>query len=276
MRRKLLIFIEDAENPGPVLDFGLMLAKKLDQRAVLVEIQHLPLDVGQGPVPTVSFAGYETDVLENRLVHSEEALRSLQAKAIETWPHTSIDVEAGFALDEIQELAKGMDVSMLLMQRRKYVGKINEWFGSLATDFVENLDCPVFVLPPDLEWKQPNRLLYMLSANDDLKHLGLLKDFINAFGGDILLVMDAKDTIPEHDPKYVLNLSTLKHAFEASKLKYQTIYDHESDRIFELQKNKLADWIICPKTESDFFSRVFGNVPERDIVLYSEVPVLAI
>jgi nucleotide-binding universal stress UspA family protein len=142
-----------------------MLARRLNAKVVLLNIYSVPT-VSEYQLP------YEIEnfILQNRK-DAEKNLQDFTAKFIEATSLASDRitqmVEYGFVGDKINEIAKQINASLIVMGTKGASNAIDKWLGTHSQKVMKNAPCPVWIVPENAAINYPQNILYAADFKED-------------------------------------------------------------------------------------------------------------
>lgn len=144
---RILIAVDESKYSYDAAKYGFDLAHKLGASIGLVHINQIPMVMNVTGDPILGNAGV---VLPNVMDIQTEAGEKLLADIISNYG-AGKDVKqfilTGDVRDEIIEVAKSFDASMIIMGTHGRTGFDHFLSGSVAEDVIKKANCPVLIVP---------------------------------------------------------------------------------------------------------------------------------
>ncbi|PWK28682.1 nucleotide-binding universal stress UspA family protein [Arcicella aurantiaca] len=163
---KTILFPTDfSTNAIHASQYAGMLARRLNAKVVLLNIYSVPT-VSEYQLP------YEIEnfILQNRK-DAEKNLQDFTAKFIEATSLVSDRitqmVEYGFVGDKINEIAKQINASLIVMGTKGASNAIDKWLGTHSQKVMKNAPCPVWIVPENAAINYPKNIIYAADFKED-------------------------------------------------------------------------------------------------------------
>ena len=144
---KILIAVDDSKYSYHAAKYGFDLARKLNAVTALVHINQIPMVMNVTGDPILGDSGM---ILPNLIDIQNEAAEKL-VKDIITEYGNGLEVKqfilTGNVRDEIIEVAKSFNASMIIMGTHGRTGFDHFISGSVAEDVIKLANCPVLIVP---------------------------------------------------------------------------------------------------------------------------------
>lgn len=182
----------------------------------------------------------------------------------------SLDTKSVFGtpIDAIKRLAKDKCNDLLVMGTKGSSGIDSVLFGSVASSVIRATIIPVLAIPPKIQFKGLNELVFASDGQTNYKQstLSPLKKIQEQFKSHIDVV-----TVGDIDQNFDYSKLELKN------MNHSTI---EDDNIVESITNhcesKNADALVLVPQHNSFFARFFHKSVSVDLVQMAQIPILAL
>jgi nucleotide-binding universal stress UspA family protein len=144
---KILIAVDESNYSYNAAKYGFELAHKLNASIALVHINQIPMVMNVTGDPILGNAGV---VLPNVMDIQSEAAEKLVADIISNYgagKKVEQFILTGDVRDEIIEVAKSFNASMIIMGTHGRTGFNHFISGSIAEDVIKLAKCPVLIVP---------------------------------------------------------------------------------------------------------------------------------
>ncbi|RYU95414.1 universal stress protein [Emticicia agri] len=185
----------------------------------------------------------------------------------------------GFVMDTVKEVIDEFGVDLIVMSSVGDTPLGANYFGSIATDMIDNLKIPMLILPPKyrLSYIENTVMAIDLKKPLEVEMLDTAAYFLRDLNAMVDVVYIARTT-EEANTKEVKEaglrvrdlLKNVPHTFQI------LVGTNQVAEINGFVKKRKAQLLITFPKHHTFFERVFLQANTRRLVFDAEVPVLAI
>lgn len=260
-------FSNAAQNAA---EYAVHFAKDINAKILLLHVYNLPM-LPVGEVPTEYITTDELQI-ENEKSLEKEVRRLSKITAIEI----QYKAKMGLAVDEIVEEEKGKSFIIMGMTG---AGKLSELLlGSITTATLKQVQTPVIVVPENISYKKPERIVlssdYNPSTNEQTLHA--LNDLVALFKSKIYIVNVKKKK------EEILVESEITNAKLETELKgsahfyYFPVHNDLVEGVNEFVEAKKADMIVVIPHQYTFMERLFHKSFSKKMAFHTHVPLLVL
>jgi nucleotide-binding universal stress UspA family protein len=144
---KILIAVDESKYSYHAAKYGFELANKLNADIALVHINQIPMAINVTGDPIL---GNSEIVFPNILEIQDDAAKKLISDIISKYSNGKNVTEyilTGNVRDEIIEVAKSYNASLIIMGTHGRTGFDHFFSGSVAEDVIKKAKCPVLIVP---------------------------------------------------------------------------------------------------------------------------------
>jgi len=144
---RILIAVDDSKYAQCAAEYGFSLAKKLNASVSLVHINELPIATNITGDPILGDTGM---ILPNIMdIQNEQAKKLFEGFRTTFAPETIVDeyILQGDITNEIVNLAKEQNFSMIVIGTHSRTGFDHFISGSIAASVSRHANCPVLIVP---------------------------------------------------------------------------------------------------------------------------------
>lgn len=274
--KKVFILLNDYTSPNPVTNFGVHLAKALDQAAVMLAIEKVPQTY---PLSAIAGAAITEPPVLNMEEVKQKVAPYLRDKAISLgriWEQVDYDVAIGFTTSKVISLTEERNPYLLVIEGRSDLTTLNEWFGTYETTIAEAANCPVLVVPTDYVWQPVKKILHIMEAEDaKVENMRALTDMTRSLKADLQVVLISEEETARGTERYHEMLAVFQDLLEYKDVTFhRVIGDKRAEQVTHLVDVLSADWLAFEQKSLPFYERVFNSYNTKRIILQSDVPVL--
>lgn len=272
---KILVPIDFSEASDSVLQFAFRLA---DRIKATVEVLHVATyDVPPLDYPSfVAIAADEKIKMARSLMNKVvEKNRKNVSKLLRNFNNIQTDIEVGVADTKILEVASRDDVDYIVMGTQGQNSVWDRFLGSTAIDVLKYAPCPVFVIPEKAVYKEEMILGYATDFSDaDAFEIWKASKLLNPFKGNIIAIHlsergeYSKDKIRELDDFFTENAPQID-------IRFYSFYRKDMVKgVNEFIDDHNISLMVIYKPKRNFFERLFHKSFTKEMVQYTEVPLL--
>ncbi len=181
-------------------------------------------------------------------------------------------------LEAVKKFVEDKDIDLVISSTKGESDAINVLIGSNSIDFMEKVrNCPVFMIPAEASFKEPNEIVFPTSFNTHFKrkelvHLYEIARITNA-PIRVLHVSQEEELSKEQKEKKDL----LEECFDGLTYTFHFLENADVQtgvNIFTQSRN--SGMIAFINKKHTFFSSIFSNPMVKDLGQNSTIPVLAL
>lgn len=268
-------FCEPAEN---AFRYALWFA---DHYAASIELIHIVYpETDTFDLPMMSAQGTQAGVEAAReAIKSfvERGMAQVQAgHNLQNVPNVQSDIMIGVPTSIIAELAKRDDIDLVIMGTHGKHDGFDKVFGSVASNTMQRLDCPVLVVPETVEHDEICTIAYATDLREaDPFHIWETCKILDRFSPILRIVhiedeptedkaMDMKD-MEKFFTEHVPALQVTFHTFGAKDIVQE---------LSDFSEAWGVDLMVMHRPKRSFFERLFHRSVSREMALVGKLPLL--
>ncbi|MBL0017966.1 MAG: universal stress protein [Bacteroidetes bacterium] len=237
----------------------------------------------QVPLQAAEMATYPLDALEKEAAHRIGNL----AQEITTWLDKERfrklkvhhQVAIGFAAEEIALKAKAMEADLVVMGTRGTGAIEGMILGSNASSVVQNVTCPVLVVPEDAEFHGFDRIAYASDMHEvNAKAIQTLVHFASHFHSEInvLHILTKADELSTEQANSFRE--QFKKVAKYGKVSFHIAYAEDKSvatMIEEFMDSNAVEIVAMVTHHRSFFDKLFHPSLTRRLTVHARKPLLA-
>lgn len=275
MKMKTLIVPTDfSDNAMHALRYACMLNAKLNGRIILFHSYAVP-------VLSTDMA-YEIMPPDEELKKiSRGALKNQKEQIAAEFPGMPFEtvIEAGYAEDEITNLAKTKEADFLVMGTQGASGLREALIGSITASVMEDATCPVIAVPEKAIVNRLNKIVFATDyALNDFENVSKITAIAKPFNAEIILLHVSSG---ELDKAYEFAaIETFKeriteeNKYERVSFKLLESRDVLDGLNFYLDEIR-ADMLVMSMHHRTFFQKMFNRSKTKKMAFHTHIPLLA-
>ena len=233
--------------------------------------------------PGFKIEGTDSEYVEDAMTTLRREELELQIKQLnESWsgspterPLVEEEFRTGRVVDEINTLSKQRSNNLIVIGSKGRGSNLKRWFGSITTDIVKQCEVPVLVIPPEVTYQAPKRILYAFDQLDlDHAALHFLSEFASLFESEVHLVhIQGEREAPSNSSYELLKLWRThypKHLVFLHEVDAEDVISGLESFIAERE----IDLVAMATKKRGFFQDLFHESFTRKMTLLSEQPLL--
>lgn len=185
-------------------------------------------------------------------------------------------------LDMLSEVAEkvveGRSVDLVVIGSNKPRNGLLRFFpGSHTNDILDNIKCPVLIVPEHASFKGMHNITYATDLTfDNTKVISYLAKLAKSFGAEISVNHISPLDLPLNDDENAVKYSVIEQMNEDNiKLSYNTIRgDNISKGLIELSDLEKVDILTVVHKRYDFFERLIHSSISKELAHSTKVPLL--
>lgn len=206
----------------------------------------------------------------------DKVIKELEAK-VSGLPSIEFKSEMGVVSAILREKVENHSYDMVMLQGH---ADHSIWLqDSLIMDVIHNVPCPVWIIPPDSEYQQLNKIVYATDHNEeDIKTLKSLITLAKPFDPEITALHVSNSNEFEERLKSEGFAALLSEKAGYKKVSVRLIADEEGkDSVESLVYNAeeaKVNLIVVLKENRNFFERIFKSSFTAELIKKAKLPVL--
>ncbi len=215
-----------------------------------------------------------TSLMDAMRKNAEENMTIFEAKLRNQNVKAHTDVVIGNPIRMAKELVKRYNINMVVMGTKGASGLEEFLIGSNAASVIQNVDIPVYVIPPHSKLKPVKKIV--LASDLVLKNkeqpLQRLKAFADLYGASIDIVHIKKDRDDSEATQQFL-----EECFGNTPYTFTEIHDENVENaILNECENRGADVLAAITKHYGFFEGLFHQSFTSKLAYHSTIPLLAL
>jgi GTP:adenosylcobinamide-phosphate guanylyltransferase len=181
-------------------------------------------------------------------------------------------------LEAVKRFVEDKDIDIVIASNKGETGDIDTILGSNSIDFMEKVrNCPVFMIPADVPFKNPNEIVFPTSFKTHYKRreLQYLCEIARITKAPIRVLHVAKEDVLSN--KQLDKKELLKTCFKGLEFTFHTLGNTNVQlglNIFTQSRN--SEMIAFINKKHAFFGSIFSKPMVKDLGFNARVPVLAL
>jgi nucleotide-binding universal stress UspA family protein len=268
--KTILVPTDFSKAANNAAEYAADLAKAISASIVLLHVYHAPIPLSTEDSLTIPTT-YDLQG-EHEAQLKAEAAYLTQRNGIEV----SYIAKMGMAVDEIMDEEKKASIIVMGMHGASKFSEVV--LGSITTATLRKTTKPVFVIPENTVYKDPEKIVFACDYNPktDMHTIDILKDLMKAFNPKIYVVnvKHKKELVSVEEAitgvKLEDKLSDVEHVY------YFPESDDLVDGINEFVEDKQADMVAVIPHHYNFFERLFHRSVSKKMAFHTRVPLLTL
>ena len=229
-------------------------------------------------IPVVDITA-NVNALENLKSAVEQDLKKEVQNLREEYGDISIEgiFEFGPAVDWIQKLVEEKNIDLIVMGTKGETDAANLLFGSVTTHVINNVTCPVLVIPKGNRNHTIKEILFATDfhfTNDTADYLAPVLRIIDEFEPFVHVVSLTLQVGLGSNVQNVEKLK-LKELFKNTKHSFHYVEtDNIEKGLLDFANKNKCDLIVMLTRHYSLWDRIFHKSLSKKIALHSEIPML--
>lgn len=263
-------------------EFALQIAVKTEANILLCNameiIENAPM-ADQIAWPVADHMALEQDSLVDLkavVMHLEKLVASGKVRG-DYKPVITCANDFGKLATVAEKMVKEKAIDLVVMGSHKSNSLSRFLFGCHTHTVLDNLDCPVLLVPETLEFKGVRSIAYATDLTfSDFKVISYLTEIAKPFNAEILVSHISPYGLPELDKKNAIqHWVTGLLAQDEPKVLYTSIKgDNIPKRLLDISSSGKADVLAMVHKRYDFFEGLFHSSVSKQIANSAKVPLL--
>ncbi len=272
--KTIIVPTDFSDNAMHALRYACMLNGKLNGKIILFHSYAMPV-----LATDMTFEIMPPDDELKKLSHKmlKEQLQQITSE----FPGMNFETvaEAGFAEDEIINLAKTKEADFLVMGTQGASGLREALIGSITASVMEDTSCPVIAVP---EKATVNRLSKIVFATDyalnDFENIGKVIELAKPFNAELTLLHVSSGELDKAYEFAAIETfkENVKEENKYEKLTFKLLDSREvlDGLNFYLDEIK-ADLLVMSMHHRNFFQKMFSRSKTKRMAFHTHIPLLA-
>ncbi|MCE9538133.1 MAG: universal stress protein, partial [Bacteroidetes bacterium] len=262
-------FSDSARN---AINYAAELAKQTKAKLILFHAFHIPAVPSDIPF-IMPLNEIEKDTL-NELIKIKKNILFKHGSELNIECKTKL----GFAVDEINEIAKEEKIDLIVMGVRGAGYLSEKLLGSITTTLIRKAKCPVLAINNKVLFKSIKKIVLACDyENIAIKSMDSIKEFIKLFDSKLYilnvsnegeLISPIKKTVA--GTQLVNSFEGLTHSFDF--VENEDIVEGINEFVYEYN----ADLIIMIPRKHTFFENIFQERNTKRMAFHTHIPLLAL
>jgi nucleotide-binding universal stress UspA family protein len=279
--KAILILIDSIAGSKEYMAYAINLAAKLKRKAMFLYLfDHVNIPVGSlGYAETVAHLRQKT--YQSQIEEAEKEIDSITRELtadISNMPEIGYRVETGTPHEAINKILVSEEADMVMLE--EYVGgRPSEFVRESNIEIIKNTHCPVWLIPPDIEYQSFNRIVYATDyLEEDIPALKKLSDIATVYNAQITALHITENIDFEERIKSSGYGDMLKEKVGYGKVDMKLVAEEKgtgiAENILKFASHSEADLIVLMKEDKSFLERIFTSSMTRKLSKQTMFPVL--
>lgn len=212
---------------------------------------------------------------------SEEGLKKMVKRVTKKFPRKKLTIETisklGYPIDVMKKIIKRKNVDLAVMGTKGASGLKEVLVGSITSDAVKNLPCPVLAVPEKARY-EPLKNIALAADLKGINNKMLFDPLISIgknFSSEILIFHIRKKTPLTKKEK--LEKSKLKRLFGAVPHAFHIIEETNAIRGIEnFIKARDIDMVAMVSRKQKLLKKIFSKSATEKLAMHTKIPLLAL
>lgn len=266
---RILIPTDYSINAKRAMQMGVSLAKEIGAEVFLFHSYNIAaVNVAENVIIMEDL----TQLEEARI---NDALSEMKMEYGDVTIHALL--EFGPLADWINKIVDDNKIDLIVMGTKGETDALNKVFGSVATHVINNVKCPVLIIPNGHRSYNISEVVFATDfhfTNDVANYLAPFLQFAEEFDPFIHVVQFKSLIGPGTHIKNIEELK-LTGLLKETKHSYHYIESENTEQaLFEFAEKSHCDLIVMVTRHYTLWERIFHHSLTKKIALHSEIPVL--
>lgn len=266
--KTILVPTDFSEAANNAVDYALMFAKATKAKILLFHAFHVPIIVSDVPLTTID----PTDLKAENDNHLRELAKTLSMKS-------GVEVNSlakmGFAVDEI---LKEEGSAWLIIMGMRGASKLSEvLMGSITTTVLRKSKTPVLVIPENVVFKIPAKIVFACDYHPDTNPAALnaLQEVVETFNSKIYVV-NVKQKKESVKVEKIIDWKKEERLCDIEHIYYFPEKEDLADGINEFVHDHKGDMLALIPHQYGILEKLFHRSITKKIAFHTQVPMLAL
>lgn len=270
--KKILLATDFSDDGSTAFEFAILLTQKLNGELIIAHTYTPPYVDAATPISMI-------DTMQKEMVEAyQHKLNKMVNTAEEIGVTTSSELVISGIVTGLETAIEEKGVDYLVIGKTGDTGFLAKLIGNNATDIIQNVKIPTFVIPKAEEvFIDIDKILYGTQLEfSEINQLTTTLELANSFGADCSLVhVKATNEMDIRDDKTFLE--EIRSAFVNEPLTIEVI---KSDTVVKGIKTAInlfqTDMLVVSSQSRSFISQLFNSSTSKSLVNAVNIPVLVL
>lgn len=275
--KNILVLTDFSENAKAAENYALQLAIDVKGNLILYNTYtHQRERVGGNVVWPHGNPSSELQSISNLQARVDELNRDLRKIRDKNYkPEIRHLGDAGSLTNKLNDVVAKNKIWLAVMGTKGESFASNVLFGSNVFKVLENMNCPVLVIPKDAEYKKLKKIAYATDfRSSDLDIIHWLYEFANPLKMRLVLVHISSDTITNEEKEILKNQEKIyKSQVPGITVEF---YDGESiqDSLHKTVEQLDANMLVMLHRRKEFLENLFHASISHKMIRHTEIPII--
>lgn len=270
--KKILFATDFSDDSSTAFEFAILITQKLNGELIIAHTYTPPYVDAATPIAMI-------DAMQTEMVESyQHQLNKMVTTAAEIGVTASAELVISGIVTGIETTIEEKGIDFLVIGKTGDTGFLAKLIGNNATDIIQNIKIPTFVIPKAEEvFLNINQILYGTQLEfSEINQLATTIELANTFGADCSLVhIKAANEMDIRDDKTFLE--EIRSAFVNEPLAIEVIKSDTVVKGFKTAINLFqTDMLVVSSQNRSFISQLFNSSTSKSLVNAVNIPVLVL
>jgi len=271
-KKKIVAAIQELqEDVADYLHYTARLAKDAGFDLELIAGSPI-INVTQTPTALVGVGSlHPADVMQLKTIEERKStLNTVLDKLKEINKNINLNIGLGSIENRVDHADVMDEAKLIVLDQSSSDNIFNQLFGTTETSISKNTDLPTLMLPGNIEYKKPKKLLCFIKDTPQ-KANSQLNEIVELFDLDVTYAFEQDDD--EHNIREMMSTIGIEFSnFEGELISYSSDSSNKTD-IDTLIKEISADWIGILNYDRPLVERIYKK-STNSMILSSDLPLI--
>lgn len=180
-------------------------------------------------------------------------------------------------LEAVKDFVEEKDIDLVIISNKGETDAIDVLIGSNSIDFMEKVrNCPVFMIPANVSFKEPNEIVFPTSFKTHFKRreLGHLYEISRITNAPIRILHVSKNELTKDQEE---KKALLEECFDGLTYTFHFLVNNDVQTALNLfTQSRGSEMIAFINKKHAFFGSIFSKPMVKELGFNAKVPVLAL
>lgn len=274
--KRILCPTDFSKTAHKAMEYAAFLASHSRGHLTLLHVTHLPLaETAEAALAASEVVG---EIHRDAIEKLKSACHYLQGKFSGTW-ECNFEVKTAFLADAVRDFVVHEGYDMVVVGSTGGGNTLEEiLIGSNTLAIIENVSCPVLMIPTEAHGPRLQRIAYASDLQDaDTRGLQEVLRFASLTNAEVEVVhIDKKDDVKSQEKAAAFG-QQIEQTFAAQQVRFSEIlHPDEEVGLKDYLRKTNADLLVILKRHRGFFSNLFHSSLTEKLTYHSKFPMLVL
>lgn len=267
--RRIMVPTDFTSVSDSAIGYAIEMAAHFGARVVLFHAVHYPVVAGDAMIAVANLKDLEQ---ESDLLLEQTRERWVASSGFN---NLACRTASGLAVDVIADCSRDEAIDLVVLGTHGADGFGGWLLGTNASEISSRCNCPVLVIPEDVSFNSPRRILFLTDYSDsDFQSIYLTTQYFKRFRPEIVIAHVEIDSKQEEE-RFDRFAEQVITSMPYDRFKFELLSSgNVEDAVERFLATHECDVVVVSMRRRNFFDRLTGHSTSKRMLRHAKLPML--